>query len=113
MTPRTIPSAARAMSEDDLLKSVKELATIFGWWFYHPRYSFGSSKGWPDVALIRPPRFILAELKTDKGKLTVQQAQVIELLKDCTENRDGCWSPLEVYVWRPADLDAITRLLRR
>ena len=32
-----------------------------------------SERGWPDLALVRPPRFLLAELKTDKGMTTPSQ----------------------------------------
>lgn len=72
---------------------------------FHPRFSVGSEPGWPDLALVRRKdcRFILAELKSEHGRVSPRQAAVIELL--------GAVG-LEVYVWRPADLDTIAEVLR-
>jgi len=44
-----------------------------------------------------------AELKSERGKLTGRQAEVIDLLRDC-----GAL----VCVWRPSDLDTIAEVLR-
>ena len=47
---------------------------------------------------------ILAELKSDTGKLTPAQTVWIELLCACPG--------IEVYLWRPADFDDVTEILR-
>ena len=109
--PSTMPKLP-AMTEAELLKSVKELAQIFGWEFYHPYLSIRSAKGWPDVALCRPPRLILAELKRDGKDPTVSQQHWLDLLNACADEALGEWCPLEVYVWRPADLEQIVHILR-
>ena len=51
--------------------------------------------------MVRPPRLILAELKTDRGKVTSHHAELLELLGACPG--------VETYLWRPADFDTIAR----
>lgn len=95
---------------------------------FHPRYSLGSEPGWPDLTLIRrrDRRLIFAELKAEKGRLSHRQEQVIDLLRCIEGDRvlcgngphqrgaDGlevrsacCWPWVQVFVWRPSDLDKI------
>ena len=92
------------ITEKDFLQQVRDLAKIFGWAFYHPFLSIHSPRGWPDVALCRPPRLILAELKSEKGKTSPDQDRWLELLAAC--------SGVEVHLWRPSDLDLITETLK-
>jgi hypothetical protein len=94
-----------AMTEKEWLAQVRELAETLGWWCYHPYLSIHSPRGWPDLALCRPPRLILAELKRETGELSKSQVPVIELLRQCPG--------VEVYVWRPSDFDEVARVLRR
>jgi hypothetical protein len=51
-----------------------------------------------------PTRLILAELKTDRGKVTPHQAEWLELLGACPG--------VETYLWRPADFDTIAEVLK-
>jgi hypothetical protein len=61
-------------------------------------------KGFFDLVLIRPPRVIFAELKSDRGEVSVDQAR----WEAC-----ACQCPgVEVYLWRPRDRDLITELLK-
>jgi hypothetical protein len=60
-------------------------------------------RGWPDVAMV-PPRLVLAELKTDKGKATPSQDEWLALLSSCPA--------IEVYLWRPGDFNDVVELLR-
>ena len=83
---------------------MQDLAAVLGWRFYHPYLSIRSAPGWPDLALCRPPRLILAELKRDGGTLTPDQVEWIELLRACPG--------VETYVWFPRDLAAIAVVLR-
>ena len=39
-----------------------------------------SPKGEPDLRLVRPPRVVFLELKADKGKLTPEQTEGLDLL---------------------------------
>ncbi len=63
-----------------------------------------SERGWPDLALVRPPRFLLAELKTDKGMTTPSQDEWLALLSSCPA--------IEVYLWRPHDFNDVVEGLR-
>jgi hypothetical protein len=64
----------------------------------------GDGKGFPDLVLARPPRVIFAELKTAKGKLGPEQENWLAALTACPG--------VEVYVWRPDQLDDIAQILR-
>lgn len=95
---------------------VIELAHLLGWHHLHVRRSIGKGRtwvtatnviGWPDLVLFRPAddgqqHLIFAELKSERGKLTPEQEQVLDDLR-----RSGC----EVHVWRPSDMDAIAKRL--
>jgi hypothetical protein len=97
-------AATVSLSEKQFLEQVRELAKALGYHTYHPWLSIRSERGWPDLAIWRPGRFILAELKSEKGKLTASQTRIIETLKE---------AGVEVHVWRPSDFDEIVELLRR
>lgn len=100
--PRTVPGRILPMSEKAWLAWVIDTADKFGWAAYHPWLSLHSQQGWPDLALCRPPRLILAELKSDTGKVTPTQAQWMFLLAQC---------PVEVYTWRPAEWKEVAQVL--
>lgn len=91
------------LTERQWLAQVADLAIILGWDVYHPWLSIHSARGWPDLALCRPPRLILAELKTATGKLTAAQTRWLDLLGACPG--------VEVHVWRPADIEAVAGVL--
>jgi hypothetical protein len=93
-----------ALTEKQWQGQVVELATLFGWAHYHPWLSIHSQRGWPDLALCRPPRLILAELKSDKGVVSLDQKMWLDMLGLC----DG----VEVYLWRPSDLERVSEILR-
>lgn len=91
------------LTEKEFQKQVVDLAKAFGYRCYHPWLSIRSERGWPDLALFKPGRFLLAELKTDKGKLTTSQEGMIADLQA---------AGIEVHVWRPRDFDEIVEVLR-
>ena len=70
--------------------------------------------GFPDLVLLRAPRLVFAELKSDTGRLTPAQREWIDEL---ARQRDA-WDvldphpPVEVYVWRPGDWPRIEEVLR-
>lgn len=91
-----------ALSEARWQRQVLTLARLHGWWTYHVQDSRRSAPGWPDLVLLRPPSVLLVELKTDHGRLSAAQRQVLDALATCG---------LEVHVWRPRDLPVIGRRL--
>lgn len=91
------------LNEKEWQRQVVDVAHLFGWRHYHTFDSRRSEKGWPDLALFRPGRFLLAELKTNKGKVSAAQEGMI---------RDLRCAGVEVHVWRPSDLDTVMEVLR-
>jgi hypothetical protein len=89
-------------TERDFSSWVLDLAHLRGWATYHTWLSMHSARGWPDLALVRPPRLAFAELKTEKGKPTKAQAYWLELLGQ---------AGAEAYLWRPSDRDRIEEIL--
>ena len=85
------------ITEAQFLAQVRQLAQLTGWLIYHPWISIHSPHGFPDLFLCRPPRIIMVELKSSKGKLTTRQAEWLDALRACPG--------IEVYLWRPTEGD--------
>ena len=102
MTVHAAP--AIPISEKQFMGMVVDLAKILGWESYHPWLSIYSARGWPDLAMVRPPRLILAELKTEKGTPSPAQSHWLGLLGECPG--------VETFLWKPSDFDEIARVLR-
>ena len=93
---------------------VEHLAILNGWLVDHKtpmRYASGHVRttglpGMPDLTLIHPAGhgFIMAELKTDKGRLSDKQKAVARALLA---------NGVEYYVWRPSDLKDVEERLAR
>lgn len=109
--------ATRKHEELDLQRAIVGsggLAAIFGWDHVHFRPAMtrhgwrtaGSgtmAKGFPDLILVRGSRMIIAELKAEGGKPTPDQIRVLEAFM---------LTGVEVYIWRPSDLQRIAEILR-
>lgn len=104
MSRQAAASALPAMTERDLTRFVADCAVRFGWARYHTHRSDFSPAGWPDEVLCRPPRLVIAELKSAKGKVSDAQQRWLDLI--------GGVPGVEAYLWRPADQDEIVRILR-
>jgi hypothetical protein len=63
----------------------------------------GDGEGFPDLIMLRHNRRIMAELKAAKGKVTPKQEAWLESAKQ---------ADIEVYVWRPSDIETIEKILR-
>ena len=91
--------------EKDLQKMVTDLADLWGWKWTHfgkAQYKDGrwstplsGSKGFPDLVLVRPPRLLFIELKSDTGRLSLDQKLWLEILGEAGQ---------EVHMWKPKDL---------
>jgi selenocysteine lyase/cysteine desulfurase len=105
--PDTVDPAAvlKPLSEKDWTAQVREMAEMRGWLEYHPYRSDRSTPGYPDLTLVRAPRVVFAELKTDKRTAKLSQSQKIWM------SELGQCPGVEVYLWRPADLDKIQEIL--
>jgi hypothetical protein len=103
-----------AMTENDLLTGVLDLARVLGWRTIHVRPGRtshgwrtpvqGDGAGWPDLLMVRGSRIVAAELKAAKGRTTPDQDAWLVALSD---------AGAETFTWRPADYpDSIASVLR-
>ena len=108
MTAITRNIAAKSMAEKELQKNIRDLAKVMGWDFVYsiPDSRMATARGMPDLLMLKEKRLLFAELKTQSGKLRLEQRQILYLL----EIIEG----VEVHVWRPSDwLDGtIERILK-
>ncbi len=107
MTP-TKGGLARAlvkMSEREFQAQIRALSTVLGWLDYHTWSAMHSTAGFPDTVLVKPPRVIFAELKTENGKITPHQQFWLDMLRLCPG--------IETYLWRPSDWNTIVEILNR
>ena len=95
----TASPLARNMSEKQLLAAIREYARLRKWLCYHTHDSRRSEPGFPDLVLARD-RLIVAELKSEKGRLTEEQRAWITTLENIAKHSPG---NMEVFVWRPLD----------
>ena len=96
-------AATPRLTEKAWQGQVLTLARMFGWRAYHTYDSRRCVAGFPDLVLVRRPRVLFVELKTDRGRLSQSQREWLDALRDCH---------VEVYVWRPADVERVTEILR-
>lgn len=90
------------MSEREWQDLVVQYARLHKWWVFHPYDSRKSAPGWPDLVLLRPPRIVVAELKSERGKVSAAQERVLALLDECG---------VDARVWRPSDWDDVAETL--
>jgi len=91
------------VSERDFAVTVLDLARVYRWRIYHTYLSIRSNPGFPDLVLVRAPRVVFAELKTERGKVSTAQCDWHDVLRVCPG--------VECYIWRPADWDQIVKIL--
>jgi hypothetical protein len=101
------------VSEAELQTSIIETARLRRWLVCHQRPA-RTNQGWrtaitgdpgcPDLVMVKGGRLIFAELKSERGKLTVEQVAWLDRL--------GSVDGIEVYVWRPSDLNDALEVLR-
>ena len=103
------------VTEKHFSQQVVDLAKMLGWRCYRTWLPIHSPAGFPDLVLVKPPRLVIAELKSEKGQTTPEQDEWLADLRAAMRRQDSCSSPehvgFEVFLWRPADLEAIVRIL--
>lgn len=98
------------MTEKQWMQLVIDAARLLNWCVYHTHDSRRSEPGWPDLVAIRkapmiaqPSTIIVAELKTERGRLTPAQRHWLDLFESCG---------IRAYVWRPSQWDEVEATLR-
>lgn len=105
-------SATVTISERELQDAVVETARLFAFRAFHARPA-QTSKGWRtpvqydgkgfvDLVLVGSDRILFVELKSDKGKVSVEQQQWLDGLGAVAAVCDQ----VEVHVWTPQDWPA-------
>ena len=98
------------MSEAAFQRIVIFFATKNGWKYYHPPDNIPRRNGavqnivagYPDLTLVKDNRLIFAELKRNKGKVSLKQEQWLNAL-----SKAGA----ETYVWKPENIKEIQNIL--
>lgn len=93
------------MTESQLQDAVVRCARTLGWLVHHDRpgmdrrghwrTAIQGHPGFPDLVLVRPPRVLFVELKSERGEISSWQEQWLDAFVACPG--------VEVYVWRPRD----------
>lgn len=101
------------ITEKAFTAQVIKMARVFGWLVHHCRPALSRRGTWmtpiegdaglPDILALRHDRAIMAELKSATGRVTPEQAAWLVVAKE---------AGLEAYVWRPAEIEQIERILR-
>ncbi len=91
------------ISEKQFRQQVIDLLKLYKWRYYFTWNSKHSPAGFPDLVILRDDRLAFIELKSEKGKLTGEQSQWLQALKET--------KLCEVYIWRPAQLEQIAKIL--
>ena len=94
----------REVKESTFRDQVRAWAERLGWLTYFTWNSRHSPAGFPDLVMVRPPRLLLVELKTQLAPPPHGR----QLLWLDTLAEVPC---VEVHVWRPMDEDLILRVL--
>ena len=91
-------------TEKGFLQAIRELARALNYLEYHTFSSINSPHGFPDLVLMKPPRLLVVEVKTEKGRLTPAQRMWLDAFRGCPA--------VEVFVWRPSDWRALVEVLK-
>lgn len=104
--------AALPMTEAQFQRRVVELGKLFDWHVHHARPAMTGRgwrtpiqghAGWPDLALAKRGRLVLAELKAEAGQVRPEQREWLAIL--------GTVPGVEVYCWRPSDWPTVLRVI--
>lgn len=96
MTPAEwFAAQARAMSEAELLRQVRDAARVLGLLCYHTHRSDRSEPGFPDVVLVGRKGVLFRELKRQRGGHTPAQSEWLDALVH---------AGVDAGTWRPIDL---------
>jgi hypothetical protein len=96
------------MTEAQFQAAVIELAELHGWEVQHHWSERHSRAGWPDLTMWRvcpcgtKGRVLVAELKTERGRVSAPQDETMRQLRICG---------LDVRLWRPSQWPEIVAVL--
>ena len=103
LPPSAYDQVSGLISEKGFQSVITELAEHRGWFHHHTPDSRRSTPGFPDLVLIKPPKVIFLEVKREKARLSVAQADVLAMLWGCNE--------VQAAVVRPSDWSQVVEWL--
>jgi hypothetical protein len=106
-------------TERQFQRAVVEYAQLRGWMVYHTFDSRRSNAGFPDLVLVRRGHLVVAELKSEKGRVSPDQLRWLDALGEVEHatvahvaGLGGVVYPaVEVHVWRPSDWSWVRMVL--
>ena len=94
--PTAAEVLADAMTEDELQQVIVDAALTHGWQVFHDNDSRQNRAGFPDLVLCKPPKVIIIELKSAKGRIRPEQRVWLEALEKCDTISTGLVRPAEL-----------------
>jgi hypothetical protein len=93
------------LTEAAFQQQVMSAARFYGWHVFHHPDSRRTAAGWPDLAMVKPlaHRLILAELKSETGRVRPEQTTIVTALDGAT---------VTAGIYRPSDFQALVNLLK-
>lgn len=93
------------LTEAAFQQQVMSAARFYGWHVFHHPDSRRTAAGWPDLAFVKPlvNRLILAELKSETGRIRAEQQVIVDALDGAT---------VTARIIRPSDFQALVDLLK-
>jgi len=96
--------ATTAITEAQFQRRVTDLCDWLGLrWFHSGDSRRDSCAGYPDLTIVGPCGTLFAELKTQRGRVTPEQAAWLDALTDAGQR---------IRVWRPSDWDEVEATLK-
>ena len=106
-----------AITETEFQAQVVRAARMRGWMVSHMTLPQRSEPGVPDLLLVRPPRVIFMEIKSEKGRLDTRRrfspktGRALPNQKDWKDAFEAC-PGVEYYLWRPRHWDDIMETIQ-
>lgn len=93
------------VTEAQYMQQIKDAARALNWRTFHCFNSRRSDKGFPDLLLIRGPNLLTLEVKSERGRVTAEQADWIAAFKQVKY--------VDAAIARPPNWDEILDVLTR
>ena len=93
---------SRRRPEAEFQSQVIELATLYGWKWFHDHDSRRNPAGLPDLLMVKGDRLLAVELKSEVGRVRPDQREWLDALAA---------TGAETAIWRPSDIEQVQSVL--
>lgn len=117
-------SLQESITEAEFQRTVIDYAKLRGWQVHHTRPSISGGRwttaiqgdaGFPDLCMARDGVVVLAELKSEKGRVSKDQKRWLHALdarRSGNAVRPSFSGEFGAFLWRPSDWDEIEEVLK-